>query len=131
MARRTTLPQDDDPLSIILDRPRSAAHPSGDSSETHDENSSNDTNSSKGTKVSISTSATLKKVRVAFHLPVTLADEARNCVYHLSGPPLRLTMAELAESAIAKELKRLQEEYNHGRPFPHRRENLKGGRPIR
>jgi len=131
MARRPTLPQDDDPLSIILDSPRSDAHPSGHASEMSDDNSSNVPNSAKGTKVSISTPPALKKVRVAFHLSETLADEARNCVYHLSGPPLRLTMAELAERALAKELERLQKEYNHGHPFPHRRENLKGGRPLR
>jgi hypothetical protein len=132
VARRITLPpDDDDPLSIILDRPRRDTTTADLASGYIDDNDSNDTNRSKVSKVSIGVPKTIKKIRVAFHLPVRLADEARNCVYHLSGPPLRLTMAELAENAIAKELERLQIEYNEGKSFPHRRENLKGGRPVR
>jgi hypothetical protein len=131
VAKRTTLPPDDDPLSIILDRPRSDTSTADLRPRHIVDKGSNDTNGSNVSKVSISTSKALKKIRVAFHLPESLADEARNCVYHLSGPPLRLTMAELAENAIAKELERLQAEYNEGKPFPHRRENLKGGRPVR
>jgi hypothetical protein len=131
VARRTTLPPDDDPLSIILDRPRNDTATADLSPEPIVDKSSNDPNGTKASKVSISTPKVMKKIRVAFHLPVSLADEARNCVYHLSGPPLRLTMAELAERAIVMELERLQAEYNEGQPFPHRRENLKGGRPVR
>lgn len=131
MARRTTLPPDEDPLSIILDRPRSGTA-TADLAPGHIvDKDSNNSNGPKVSKISISTPKVMKKIRVAFHLPVSLADEARNCVYHLSGPPLRLTMAELAENAIAKELERLQAEYNEDKPFPHRRENLKGGRPVR
>jgi hypothetical protein len=128
--RRTTLPPDDDPLSIILDRSHSTMSPSG-HLPVDSESVSIDDNSTKLPKVSIKAPLVVKKVRVAFHLPVALADEARNCVYHLSGPPLRLTMAELAERAISAEIQRLQIEYNQSQPFPHRRENLKGGRPVK
>ena len=128
--RRTTLPPDDDPLSIILDRPPSGISSSG-HLQTDSKSVSIDDNSAKVPKVSIRIPPAVKKVRVAFHLPVALADETRNCVYHLSGPPLRLTMAELAERAISAEIQRLQTEYNQSQAFPHRRENLKGGRPVK
>ncbi len=128
--RRPTLPTDDDPLNIIL--PKGGAIDTG-ASESKRTNETNAPIANKGTKgdnVSVSTRSG-KKVRVAFHLPRWLAEEARNCVYHLSGPPLRLTMAELAERGIAAEIQRLKAEYNHSEPFPHRRADLKGGRPIR
>lgn len=131
MARRTTLPPDDDPLSIILDRPRSTTSSSVYIPEADDESAALDINGTKVPKVPIRIPPPMKKVRVAFHLPIALADEARNCVYHLSGPPLRLTMAELAERAITAEIQRLQTEYNQNKPFPQRRQNLKGGRPVK
>lgn len=131
MARRTTLPPDDDPLSIILDRPRSVEQTDPSARQNGGINDSNGSDSSIVPKVSIRNSQSVKKVRVAFHLPVTLADQARNCVYHLSGPPLRLTMAELAERAIATEIERLQNEFNQGQSFPHRSHDLKGGRPVK
>jgi hypothetical protein len=115
---------------MILDRPPGTINTTG-HMQVDSKSVSNDNNDAKVSKVSIRTPPAVKKVRVAFHLPVALADEARNCVYHLSGPPLRLTMAELAERAISAEIQRLQTEYNQSQPFPHRRENLKGGRPVK
>jgi hypothetical protein len=39
-------------------------------------------------------------------------------------------LAKLTEEAIRRELLRLQELYHGGQTFPHRTEDLKGGRPI-
>jgi len=71
-----------------------------------------------------------KKVRATFHLPEDLVNEARDAVVHLSGPPLRLTMAAMAENAIRRELDRLKREHNDGEPWPPRDEDLTGGRSI-
>lgn len=72
-----------------------------------------------------------QKVRATFHLPADIFEEARDAVVYLSGPPVRLTLAALAESAIRRELNRLRKLHNDGEPFPRRQEDLKGGRPIR
>ncbi|MFQ5694659.1 MAG: hypothetical protein ACE5HB_01570 [Terriglobia bacterium] len=101
MPRRRTLPRDEDPLSLVITPEDRPSPPAP------------------------------QKVRVAFHLPRDLAEAARNCVYHLSGPPLRLTMAELAERALQAEITRLEQEHHQGEPFPQRQAELKGGRPIR
>lgn len=70
------------------------------------------------------------KVRATFHLPTTLVDAARDAAVALSGPPTRLTLAALVESAIENELKRLRNKHNEGKPFPRFGSPLKGGRPI-
>ena len=70
------------------------------------------------------------KVRATFHLPQDLLDETRDAVVHLSGPPVRLTLAALAEKALRKELARLKKAHNKGKDFPRRNGDLKGGRPI-
>lgn len=71
-----------------------------------------------------------QKVRATFHLPIDVFEESRDAVVFLSGPPVRLTLAALAENAIRRELKRLRKLHNDGEPFPRRQEDLKGGRPI-
>jgi hypothetical protein len=71
-----------------------------------------------------------QKVRATFHLPQALFEEARNAVVQLSGPPVRLTLAALAEKALRRELARLKRAYNDGRDFPRRRGRLRSGRPI-
>lgn len=71
------------------------------------------------------------KVRATFHLPEDLFEEARDAVVHLSGPPLRLTLAELAETALRREIERLRKAHTGGRAFPKRSTELKGGRPIK
>lgn len=70
------------------------------------------------------------KVRATFHLSPELFEAARDAVVALSGPPHRLTLAELAENAIRRELERLQAEHNKGKVFPKRVIPLRGGRPI-
>ena len=69
------------------------------------------------------------KVRVTFHLREDLAEQCRDAVVRLAGPPLHLTLATLAERALGAELERLRKGHNRGRPFPRRTVDLKGGRP--
>jgi len=70
------------------------------------------------------------KVRATFHLPEELVSEARDAVVYLSGPPVRLTLAVLAETALRRELERLKKAHNGGKPFPRHGAPLRGGRPI-
>ncbi len=70
------------------------------------------------------------KVRATIYLPLDLLEEARDAVVHLAGYPARMTLAKLAESALRSELQRLKQQYNDGKDFPPRQEDLKGGRPI-
>ena len=70
------------------------------------------------------------KIRATFHLPEDLFEECRDAVVHLSGPPVRLTLAALAENALRRELARLKKAHNRGKVFPKRKGDLKGGRPI-
>lgn len=73
---------------------------------------------------------TSPKVRATLYLPHDLLEEARDAAVFLGGYPARLTLTRLVENAFRAELRRLKEQYNHGRDFPPRTEDLKGGRPI-
>jgi hypothetical protein len=70
------------------------------------------------------------KERATFHITSELFDLVKDAVVALSGPPARLTLAEFAETALRRELERLQRAHNEGKPFPKREGPLKGGRPI-
>ena len=72
--------------------------------------------------------------RATFHLPAELLNEMRNAVVALSAPPHRLTMSNLAESALRRELDRLRHEVGggkKGKPFGQRVYDVTRGRPIR
>jgi hypothetical protein len=71
-----------------------------------------------------------RKVRGTFSLTRELLDEIRNAAFHLSGPPLRLTMASLAERALRREVDRLKQLHNFGRAFPARTADLTVRRPL-
>lgn len=72
-----------------------------------------------------------RKVRATFHIPEDLLEDARDAAVALSGPPYRLTLATLAETALRNEIERLRSQCHDGRPFPTREEgSLRGGRPI-
>ena len=71
-----------------------------------------------------------RSTRATFHLPTDLLDQARDAVVALSGPPVRLTLAGMVQTAIRTELERLEKAHNKGKPFPRRDYDLKGGRPI-
>jgi hypothetical protein len=69
-------------------------------------------------------------VRQTFHLAPDLIETVKDAVVALSGPPVRLTLASLAASALRLEVERLQKEHNRGRPFPKRDGDPRVGRPI-
>ena len=65
------------------------------------------------------------KERLTVHVPVELIDRVKNIVYWTPG----LTLARLAEEALTKEVEKREKE--RGEPFPHRTEELRGGRPLK
>jgi len=69
--------------------------------------------------------ARVAKERLTVHLPVDLIDRVKNAVYWTPG----LTLAGLAEDALRRAVDRLEKD--RGEPYPHRRSELKGGRPMK
>jgi len=72
-----------------------------------------------------------ERARATFHISAELLDELRDVVVALSGPPDRLTLSDLAEGALRREVERLKRVHKRGKSFAKRRYELKGGRPIR
>jgi hypothetical protein len=85
---------------------------------------------SPGTPAAASAPQAKRKERATFHVPVDLLDELRDAVVHLSGPPLRLNLAQVVEAALRREVARLRDDYNASQPFPRRDSELRGGRAI-
>jgi len=71
-----------------------------------------------------------RKIRATYHLPPDVVEDARNCVIHLSGPPLHLTLSKLVEDALRREIERLAKAHNEGQGFPLGDPSVLGGRPI-
>jgi hypothetical protein len=72
----------------------------------------------------------VEKRRIAFDVSVELAEKVRDCVMHLSGPPLHLNLSRFAESALLSEIERLRDAHNGGEEFPRRAEDPRPGRPL-
>jgi hypothetical protein len=70
--------------------------------------------------------ARVQKTRATFHLPVDLLEETRDVVYWVPG----LTMANLTEEALRREIQRIKDVRNAGDDFPSRESDLKRGRPV-
>jgi len=68
----------------------------------------------------------VQKTRATFHLPIDLLEEARDVVYWVPG----LTMANLTEEALRREIQRIKAVRNEGEDFPMRESDLKRGRPV-
>jgi hypothetical protein len=62
------------------------------------------------------------------YVDVETAEETRNAVDYLSGPPERMTLKKLATDALHAELARLRKRYKVKGPFPPRPGALKRGR---
>jgi len=73
----------------------------------------------------------VEKIRTTYHLPKALVENLRNAAMHLAGPPEYLTLSDIVENALNKELERLQKKHNESKPFPMRPRNLRGGRPTK
>jgi hypothetical protein len=67
----------------------------------------------------------IAKERLTIHLPIDLIDRIKNAVYWTPG----LTLASLGEEAFKKILEEMEKE--HGGSFPPRKQELKGGRPMK
>jgi len=65
------------------------------------------------------------KYRLTIYLPPELAEQVKNAVFWTPG----LTIAALAERALAKEVKEMIEE--RGEPYPTRHGALIRGRPLK
>jgi hypothetical protein len=70
------------------------------------------------------------KQRITSYLRPAIAEELRDAVRALSGPPEHLTVAALLERAVTAELVRLRRRHNNGEPFPKTEGALRVGRPI-
>lgn len=70
------------------------------------------------------------KTKVTLAVTPELAQRVRDAVVNLQGPPEFLTMSDLAEKALTKEVERLEKAHNGSEPFPHQGRN-KGGRPVK
>jgi hypothetical protein len=66
-----------------------------------------------------------RKERLTVHLSVEVIERAKNAVYWSPG----LTLAGFTETAFLKALEAIEKA--NGRPFPHRKAELKGGRPMK
>ena len=71
-----------------------------------------------------------KRAKLTVELPAALVERLRDVAFWLSGPPQQLTLARITERALFREIQRLEEEHNEGRPFETRTRPLKVGRPI-
>jgi hypothetical protein len=65
------------------------------------------------------------KERLTIHLSVELIDRVKNAVFWTPG----MTLARLGEEALHAMVEQLEAE--RGEPFPPRREELHGGRPLK
>jgi hypothetical protein len=65
-------------------------------------------------------------VRMTFHVDRETAERLRNAVYWTATP---VTLSGTARDALRAAANQLEEEYNDGKPFPDRDEELKGGNP--
>jgi hypothetical protein len=70
-------------------------------------------------------SAKVPKERLTIHLSVALIDRVKNAVFWTPG----MTLARLGEEALRAMVEQLEAE--RGGPFPPRREELHGGRPLK
>ena len=65
------------------------------------------------------------KERLTVHVSVDLIDRVKNCVYWTPG----LTLAGMAEKALADAVAKMEKKA--GKPFPKRKHELRGGRPMK
>lgn len=65
------------------------------------------------------------KERLTVHVPAELVERLKDAVYWTPG----LTLAGLSERAFSETLEKLEKK--NGGPFPRRKSELKGGRPLK
>ena len=72
----------------------------------------------------------MARIKLTVYVEEDVAQKMRGAVAYLAGHPLHLTMAKLAETALVREIERLQGEYHHGKPFPKFKGRRQAGRPV-
>ena len=107
----------DDPLDAVIP---------GGSGESNREQQGPDATQPPSLRSSRSAASGATKTRATFHLPIDLLEEARDIVYWVPG----LTMANLTEEALRREMQRIKDVRNDGADFPPRESDLKRGRPV-
>jgi hypothetical protein len=71
-----------------------------------------------------------RKRKITVYWRESLLEEARSAVLALGSEGLEPSnLSQLFDGALERELERLRELYNDGRPFPPYRSRLPGGRP--
>lgn len=71
------------------------------------------------------------KRQVTAYIAADVVDDARNAVLALMANPAgHRTLSALIEKGIAREVQRLRDELNDGKPFPQRQVELQAGRPA-
>lgn len=120
MVSKATIAKGRNPLDLLLDDERDA----GVSAERLG------TVGERRSKKGLSAREPVRRVKLSGYLLEEVAEEARDAVVALSGPPVRLSMSRLVESALRRELERLRKEYNEGEAFPARDEDLRPGRRV-
>jgi hypothetical protein len=60
------------------------------------------------------------RILVSFRIPLDLHNRLQNAVDALSGPPERLKIINVAQTALEREVERLEKKHNGGKPFPQR-----------
>lgn len=106
----------DDPLDAVIP----------DSGENDREQANAQGSRPTSTRSSRSSPERTQKTRATFHLPIDLLEEARDVVYWVPS----LTMANLTEEALRREIQRIKDVRNNGENFPSRQGDLKRGRPV-
>ncbi len=109
-----------DPLDLVVGHSKQKASPAANRQQTDKE----------AAAVPRSQPQRIPKERATFHVSSALFDQIKDAVVALSGPPLRLTLADFAEAAFRRELDRIQKAHHDGKPFPKRSAPLRTGRPI-
>jgi hypothetical protein len=70
-------------------------------------------------------SSPVEKERLTVHLPIDLIERIKNTVFWTPG----LTLARLGEEAFKTHVNKLEK--SRGGPFPPRKDELRGGRPMK
>ncbi len=69
----------------------------------------------------------MPKKMITLYLPQDLAEEVRDAVVALSGPPELMNLTKMGENAYRRELDRLKRAHRNGKPFPPRQGELRRG----
>lgn len=71
------------------------------------------------------------KRAVSVYVDAEVDNQARNAILGaMAAPGAHRNLSAFVEEAMRREIRRLQNEFNHGKPFPQRQVELQLGRPL-